>query len=120
MKTLDLKKIFRHYLPSAVFIGVFATYSIASNMTLVNIIAGVIVLLLIVNLFMQNIILSKVLGTIFLLGSLYMLLAWLDDVIDREATIEYLFGLPLILCSIVFSILLIIGNKKHKLEIVEQ
>jgi hypothetical protein len=39
MKTLDLKKIFRLYLPSLAFIGVFVTYAIASNMTLVNIVA---------------------------------------------------------------------------------
>lgn len=119
MRTLDLKKISRLYLPTAVFTGFFASHAIASNMTLVNIIAGIIVLLLILNLFFQNIILSKVLGVIFLLGSLYMVLAWLDDVIDGEATIGYLFGLLLILCSIALSILLIVGYNKQKLEIVE-
>jgi len=120
MKTLDLKKIFRLYLPSAVFTGVFATYAIASNMTLVNIIAGSIALLIIANLFLKNIIISRILGTIFLLGSFYMMLALLDDIIDGEATIKYLFGFFMILFSIALSVLLIIGyNKKHNIEIIE-
>ena len=121
MKTLDLKKIFRLYLPSVVFIGVFATYAIASNMTLVNIIAGSIALLIIANLFLQNVLLSRILGTLFLLGSFYLILALLDDIIDGEATIEYLFGFFMILFSIAMSVLLILGyNKQHKEEIIEQ
>jgi len=121
MKTLDFKKIFRLYLPSVVFAGVFATYAIVSSMTLVNIIAGSIALLIIVNLFIQNILLSRILGTIFLLGSFYMILALLDDIVDGEATIEYLFGFFMILFSIAMSVLLIIGyNKKSNIEILEQ
>jgi len=121
MKTLDLKKIFRLYLPSVVFFGVFATYAIASNMPLINIIAGSIALVIIVNLFLKNVILSRILGTIFLLGSFYMMLALLDDIIDGEATIEYLFGFFMILFSIAMSGLLIIGySKKHNIEIIEQ
>ena len=116
MKTLDLKKIFRLYLPSLVFAGVFATYAIVSNMTLVNIIAGSVALLIIVNLFIQNILLSRIIGTIFLLGSFYMTLALLDDIVDGEATIEYLFGFFMILLSIAMSVLLIIGyNKQHNI-----
>ncbi len=118
MKTLDLKKIFRLYLPSVVFAGVFATYAILSNMTLVNIIAGSIALLVIVNLFIQNLLLSRILGTIFLLGSFYMILALLDDIADGEATIEYLFGFFMILFSIAMSVLLIIGyNKQHNISL---
>ncbi|MDD4491638.1 MAG: hypothetical protein PHV09_03835 [Bacteroidales bacterium] len=121
MKTLDLKKIFRLYLPSVVFAGVFATYAIVSNMTLVNIIAGSIALLIIVNLFIQSLLLSRILGTIFLLGSFYMILALLDDIADGEATIEYLFGFLMILFSIAMSVLLIIGyNKKSNIEFLEQ
>lgn len=121
MKTLDLKKIFRLYLPSVVFAGVFATYAIVSNMTLVNIIAGSIALLIIVNLFTQSLLLSRILGTIFLLGSFYMILALLDDIADGEATIEYLFGFLMILFSIAMSVLLIIGyNKKSNIEFLEQ
>ncbi len=120
MKTLDLKKIFRLYLPSVVFTGVFATYAIASNMTIVNIIAGSIALLIISNLFLKNVIISRILGTIFLLGSFYMMLALLDDIVDGEATIEYLFGFFMILFSIAMSVLLIIGyNKKSNIEIIE-
>ena len=121
MNTLDLKKFFRLYLPSVIFTGVFATYAIASNMTLVNIIAGSIALLIIVNLFIQNLLISRILGTIFLLGSFYMILALLDDIMDGEATIEYLFGFFMILFSITMSVLLIIGyNKQHKEEIIER
>lgn len=121
MKTLDLKKIFRLYLPSVVFTGVFATYAIASNMTIVNIIAGSIALLIISNLFLKNVIISRILGTIFLLGSFYVMLALLDDIVDGEATIEYLFGFFMILFSIAMSVLLIIGyNKKSNIELIEQ
>ena len=118
LKTLDLKKIFRLYLPSVVFAGVFATYAIVSNMTLVNIIAGSIALLIIVNLFIQSLLLSRILGTIFLLDSFYMILALLDDIADGEATIEYLFGFFMILFSIAMSVLLIIGyNKQHNISL---
>ena len=121
MKTLSLKKIFRLYLPSVVFSGIFAAYAIASGMLLINIIAGSIALLIIVNLFIQNMLLSRILGSIFLLGSFYMILALLDDIVDGEATIEYLFGFFMILFSIAMSALLIIGyNKQHKEEIIEQ
>lgn len=119
MRTLDLKKIFRLYLPSLVFAIVFAVYAIASNITIFNSLAGIIVLLLIVNLYFQNILLSRILGVIFLLGSLYMVLALLDDVIDGEATIGYLFGLLVLLCSIALSVLLIVGYNKNKFEIIE-
>ena len=119
MRTLDLKKIFRLYLPSLVFAIAFATYAIASNMTIFNILAGIIILLLIVNLLFQNILISRILGVIFLLGSSYMVLALLDDVIDDEATIGYLFGFLMILCSIALSVLLIVGYNKNKLEIIE-
>ncbi len=121
MKTLNLKKIFRLYLPSVVFFGFFATHALASSMPLINIIAGSIVLLIIVNLFLQNILLSRILGTIFLIGSFYMILALLDDIIDGEATIGYLFGFFMILFSIAMSVLLIIGyNKQQQEEIIGQ
>lgn len=113
MRTLDLKKLFRLYLPSVLFIGFFATQAVTSNLTMVNLLAGIIVLLLIVNLFFQNILISRILGVIFLLGSLYMVLALLDDVIDGEATIGYLLGLLMILCSIALSGLLIVGYNKQ-------
>ena len=119
MKTLDLKKFFRLYLPSVVFIGILATSAIASNMTLVNILAGSIALLIIANLLLKNVILSRILGTIFLLGSFYMVSALLDDIRDGEATIEYLFGFFMILFSIAMSVLLIIGyNKKSNIELI--
>lgn len=120
METLDLKKIFRLYLPSVVFTSVFATHAIASNMILVNIIAGSIVLLIISNLFLKNVIISRIFGIIFLLGSFYMMLALLDDIVDGEAIIEYLLGFFMILFSIAMSVLLIIGyNKKRNIEIIK-
>ena len=113
MKALNLKKFFRLYLPSLVFATEFSTYAIASNISIVSLIAGILALLLLVNLFLQNILISRVLGIIILLGSLYMVLAWLDDVVDGEATIGYIFGLLLILGSIVLSVLLIVGYKRQ-------
>lgn len=76
-------------------------------------IAGILALLLFVNLFLQNILISRLLGIIILLGSLYMVLAWLDDVVDGEATMGYIFGLLLILGSIVLSVLLIVGYERQ-------
>ncbi len=116
MKTFNLKKILRLYLPSVIFFGFLATHALASNMLLINIIAGIFALLIVVNLFLQNMLLSRILGTFFLLGSLYMVLAFFDDVFDGEATIEYLFGFFMILFSIAMSILLIIGYNKHHQE----
>ena len=113
MKALNIKKIFRLYLPSIVFAIAFSTYAIAYNITIFNLLAGIIAMLLIVNLYFQNILLSRILGVIFLLGSLYMLLALLDDVVDGEATIGYLIGLLMILCSISLSVLLIVGAKSQ-------
>ncbi len=89
-------------------------------MILVNIIAGSIVLLIISNLFLKNVIISRIFGIIFLLGSFYMMLALLDDIVDGEAIIEYLLGFFMILFSIAMSVLLIIGyNKKRNIEIIK-
>lgn len=116
MKNLDLTKFFRLYLPLVVFAGVFATYAIASNIISVNIIAGGVALLILSNLLLQNVLFNRILGTIFLLVSFFMLLALFDDIVDGEATIEYLFGFIMILFSITMSVLLIIGyNKQHKM-----
>ncbi len=113
MKALNLKKIFRLYLPSLVFATEFSTYAISSNITIASLIAGILALLLFLNLYLQNILISRLLGIIILLGSLYMVLAWLDDVVDGEATMGYIFGLLLILGSIVLSVLLIVGYERQ-------
>lgn len=114
MKTLDLKKTFRLYLPSILFAGFLSIQALDTNNYLVSIIMGAVALFLISNIFFKNLIISRILGTILLLGSLYIMLAWLDDVIDREASIDYLFGLPIIIISIIMSVLLIIGYKNSK------
>lgn len=54
MKALNSKRISRLYLPSFVFAIAFATFAIASNVTIFNLLAGIIVLLLIANLFFQS------------------------------------------------------------------
>lgn len=113
MKALNLKKIFRLYLPSLVFATEFSTYAISSNITIASLIAGILALLLFLNLYLQNILISRLLGIIILLGSLYMVLAWLDDVVDGKATMGYIFGLLLILGSIVLSVLLIVGYERQ-------
>jgi len=78
-------------------------------------------LLLLGNMFLQNKIIVQVFGYFFLIGSIYMMLAWLDDVLDGEATLGYLVGLFLILFSFTMSVLLIRGyEKKNQTSETEQ
>jgi len=118
MNELNLKKIFRLYLPSLIFFAFFSIQAVISNLLLVTIVSGIIALIVIVNVFIQNINISRTLGTIFLLGSLYMMLAMYDDFIDGEATIGYLFGLLAVALSITLSVQLIIGYKKHNKQLI--
>lgn len=100
------------FLPSLSFLVLFALYAFNSVLLNVKIIAGLIVLLIVTNVFWQNRIVSKTMGIVFLLGSCYMMLALLDDVFDGEASMGYWFGFFLILFYIAMSILLIIGISK--------
>jgi hypothetical protein len=71
--------------------------------------AGSIALLLLGNIFLQNKIISRILGMIFLLASGFMLLALFSDFINGKATTGYFAGLFLFLFSIAMSLLLIRG-----------
>ena len=113
MKTLNLRHL-RNYLPSLFFIVLFSLYAINSILLSVNIVAGILVLLILGNIFLRNKLISRTMGIIFLLGSCYMMLALLDDVFDGEATMGYLFGFFLIVFSIIMSILFIGGFKSEK------
>ncbi|MDP3437599.1 MAG: hypothetical protein Q8S04_10170 [Bacteroidales bacterium] len=112
MKLPDKKLIMLLWLPSIFYIVIFFTHTFFSPFLAVNLIAGGVLLLLIANLVFRNIIISKILGIVFLLGSLYFLLALLDDVFDGEASIGYLFGGFIILFSIAMSVLLMVGYDK--------
>jgi hypothetical protein len=100
-------------MPSLFFIILFMSYTVGSSILSVKLIAGVVALLLLGNMFLQNKIIVQVFGYIFLIGSIYMMLAWLDDVLDGEATLGYLISLFLILFSSAMSVLLIQGYEKQ-------
>jgi len=112
MKLPDKKLLMLLWLPTIFYLAILFTPTFFSPFTAVNLIAGVVLLLLIANLVFRNIIISKILGIVFLLGSLYFLLALLDDVFDGEASIGYLFGGFIILFSIAMSVLLMVGYDK--------
>lgn len=107
MKKIESKKLFRLFLPSLFFILLFLSYAFGSKLLSVNLISGGIASLIIINLFIQNKWIKRIMGFVFFLGSCYMMLAWLDDVSDKEASKQYLFTFCLILLSMVMSILLI-------------
>ena len=112
-KSFNRNRIFRHILPSVFFIILFALGAFGSSLLYVNLIAGCILLLLFGNIFLQNIIISRIFGIIFLLGSLYMTFALLNDIVKGKATSDYMFGVLLILAGFVMSVLLILGYKKQ-------
>jgi hypothetical protein len=108
-------------MPSLFFIILFTSYALGSSILTVKLIAGFVALLLLGNMFLRNNITVQVFGYIFLIGSIYMMLAWLDDVLDGEATLSYLVGLFLIFFSLTMSVLLIRGfEKKNKISEAEQ
>jgi hypothetical protein len=80
----------------------------------INLVVIGLALLLLGNIFLQNIIINRILGIIFLLVSCYLLLAIFSDFANGKATIGYLVGLFLVLFSIAMSILLILGHEKKK------
>jgi len=116
LESLNLNKIFRHYLPSIFFIVIFTLTAFQSGILIGNFIGAMIALLLLWNLFLQNKIISRILGIIFLLISCYFLLALFDDIADGEATFAggYWVGLILFLSSLAMSILLILSYKKER------
>jgi hypothetical protein len=118
LKSLNRDRILKQILPSLFFIVCVVLYIGNGRGLPINIIFTGIGLLFLGNVFLQNIIISRILGIIFLLGSLYMTLALFDDIVDGEATLKggYWVLLLLIVISIIMSILLIVGYKKSNLQ----
>jgi hypothetical protein len=118
LKSLNRDRILKQILPSLFFIVCVVLYIGNGRGLTFNIIFTGIGLLFLGNVFLQNIIISRILGIIFLLGSLYMTLALFDDIVDGEATLKggYWVGLLLFGISIIMSILLIVGYRKSNLQ----
>ena len=76
-------------------------------------ITGTIIALLIVHLILQNNIMGRILGVIFILGTFFMLVVLLYKIIKVNATFGYIFGIFLVLLSFIMSVLLILGYKKN-------
>lgn len=112
MKSIDLNRIWREFLPSIFFAAWFGVYAIGSNILIVNVIAGFIALALVGNLFLRSVVVGRIFGILFFLGSVYFSLAMLDDFADGEASYGYLFGLPVIIICIALSVLMIIEFPK--------
>ena len=114
MKTFDFNKVLKLFLPSLFFITISVIYAFDFSLITRNLIAGGIVLPIIINLFLQNKIFSRIIGSILLLGSSYMMLALFSDVVKEKADLGYLLLAFLILLSMAMSVLLIIGYGKPK------
>ena len=113
-ESLNRERILRQILPSVFFIVCTALYVGAVRGLTINLIAAGFGLLFLSNIFLQNIVLSRVLGVIFLLGSCFFMLALFSDVVNGKATLGYLVGVFLVLFSFVMSFLLILGYEKKK------
>ena len=121
LKSLNRNKILRLILPSVFFIVCIALYVGEVRGSTINLIAVGFALLFLGNLFFQNIIISRIMGVLFLLGSCYLTLALFSDAVNGKATLGYLVGLFLVLFSIAMSVLLILGyEKKNKMAETEQ
>jgi hypothetical protein len=108
--------LLRQILPSLFFFVCVVLYIGSERSLIVNMVFSGIGLLILVNVFLRNSVLSRVLGFVFLMGSLFMSLALFDDIIDKEAMLKegYWVGLLLIIISIIMSILLILGYNKEQ------
>ena len=114
MKSLNLKRFLRQVLPSVFFIVCIALYVGEVRGLTINLVATGLALLLLGNIFLQNIIVSRIFGTMFLLVSCYLVLAIFSDFVNGKASLGYLVGVFLLLVSIAMSILLILGYEKKK------
>ena len=116
LKSTSLNRIIKQILPSVFFIVLIAGSGVGSKIVSVYLITGSIVLVLFVNIFLQNIIIRMILGFIFILCSLYMMLALLDDIVDGRATFSggYWIGFVIVIFSLAMSILLVMGYEKKK------
>ena len=107
-KWLNKSRILSNILPSVFFIVVFALYMGELRPLPLNLIAVGFMLLILVNVFLYNKIISLILGIIFLLGSCYMMLALFSDVINGKAALGYIVMFFLVLISIGMSALLML------------
>ena len=112
MKTFDRKFILRLLLPSAFFVVLLVLGAFGSPFWGVHLVTGTLILLILVNVFIKNIILSRVMGAVFLIGTGFMWLALLSDVINGKATLGYLVGVLLLLLSMFMAVSLVIGYEK--------
>jgi hypothetical protein len=114
LKSLNWNRFMKQILPSVFFI-VFFALGFGSKFLSVNLIAGGVVLLLLVNIFLQNLIIRTFFGIIFILGSLYMTLALFDDIFKGKATFlgGYWVGFVIVIFSLAMSVLLMIGYEKQ-------
>ena len=72
--------------------------------------------LLLTNLFLQNKIIARILGVIFLLGTCFMILALLSDFFNGKAPAGYWVGVILFLASIVMALLMLLGYEKESMK----
>lgn len=114
MKILNLNKVLKLYLPSLFFIISFIVYASGPFYLVRYIIAGVFCIPLIINLFVQNIHLSRVIGSVIVLLFCYLMLALYSDVVNGKASVGYIWGFLLFLVCIGMAVLLIIGYDKSK------
>ena len=113
-KSLNRNRILRQILPSIFFIVCIALYVGEVRSLPINLIAGTLALLLCCNMFFQNLLLSRILGGIFLFGSCYLVLACYSDIVNEKAAPGYSLILLLLLISIAMSFLLLLGYEKKK------
>jgi len=113
MKTINASKIWRLIVPSIFFIIIAIVYVLDFPILDRYVIAGGIALPILVNLFLQNIFISRIVGAVFLLGSCYMMLAIVSDVAKGQASLGYAFASLIMLFSIAMATLLIIGYKRN-------
>ena len=117
-KSLNWERILKQVLPSAFFVTCIAFYMGMERGLAFNLVFAGIGMLVLCNVFIQNKAISRVLGVVFLLASLYMCLALFDDIADGEATLAggYWVVLLLVVLSVVMSVLLIVGYRKGPSE----
>ena len=113
MKSLNRKRFLRQILPSVFFIVCIALYVGEVRGLTINLIVAGFALVLLGNIFLQNIIICRILGIIFLFVSCYFLLALFSDFVNGKATMGYLVGVFLVLVSISMSVLLTLGYGKE-------
>ena len=119
MQLIKSSKFWNLLLPSVYFIGLLllwigeASLGDASLSYIIFLcIAGAFSLLVLVNIFLNNKLISKIVGGIVLFVSCYMMLALWDDFIDGEATKGYWVGVALFGFTITMAILYMIGYSK--------